>query len=271
MDPLSITAATVGISQFAIYSIVELHNFIESLGEAGDVVQDIASNLEAIQRPLNALKNLEVSDESTYRATKSELDRAGLPDAVNKCGEACAKFETKLKVWTSHSSLKRLSLRDRLIIQLRSEGTLRTSREGMEGQIHALRDKIQQHMDLVKQQQDEAQTRMQELREEPEDEEDEGAQRLQATREVEERLRLLEANQASCLVVFSQLHSKLTGQEIGHVTTTDDSVAWVGMPESVVGKTNLRIGNVKTAKNSAAAVGIIRGDIDMRNFFSRRR
>lgn len=74
---------------------------------------------------------------------------------------------------------------------------------------------IQEHIDLIKRQQEEAQKRKEELQEEPEDEEDGGDQRTLAIREVEERSRLLEADQASSGVVSSQLRSRLSGQESG--------------------------------------------------------
>ena len=107
----------------------------------------------------------------------------------------------------------------------------------------------------------ENQKRKDELQEEPEDEEDDGAQRALAIKEVEEQSRLLEADQVSSGVVFSQVHSKLTSQEIGNVTTSNQSRALVGLPESVVGKINQRIGDVTTKNHSSAVVGVFNNDI----------
>lgn len=70
---------------------------------------------------------------------------------------------------------------------------------------------IPEHINLTKRQQDEAQKLKEELREEPESEEDRGAQRTLAIQEVEERSRLLEADQASSRVVSSQLRARLYG------------------------------------------------------------
>jgi hypothetical protein len=119
---------------------------------------------------------------------------------------------------------------------------------------------------FTKEMHNEAQKRKQELQEEPEDEEDGGAQRTLAVKEVDEQSRLLEADQVSCGVIFTQLRSKLTSQEIGKVITTDDSKALVGLPESVVGKINQRIGDVTTQKNSAAVVGVFKSTIDLNDF-----
>jgi hypothetical protein len=121
-------------------------------------------------------------------------------------------------------------------------------------QMQTLETKIQEHLDLTKKQQDEAQERRRELQEEPEDEEDGGAQRTLAIKETEEQARLLEANQVSCGVVFSQVRSKWSGQEISNIITLDNSKALVGMPESVVGKINQRIKDVRTENGSVAGV-----------------
>ncbi|RYP12005.1 hypothetical protein DL765_007521 [Monosporascus sp. GIB2] len=300
MDPFSIAVGAIGITGSATSSIAQLRDFINGLAEAKDVVQDIVSNLEGIERPLAALENLSISDEATSAAAKEDLKKAGVAEAVNNCGHACDKFTKNLKKWTQHSSTNKLSLRDRfsvgvwnrekirtfrtqvqscattvqfavtstqLIVQLRSEKLSERDREDFKKQLQTLETKIQEHLDFTIQQQDEARKRKQELQEEPEDEEDGGAQRTLAIQEVEEQSRLLEADLVSCGVVFSQLRSERTGQEIGNVVTTDDSRALVGLPESVVGKVNQRIKDVTTQRNSAAAVGVFDRNVDMRDFF----
>jgi hypothetical protein len=85
MDPLSITASALGITQFAISSIVQLHSFVNDLTEAKEVVQDIASNLEGVQRPLAALEELTISGPTIYTAAKVDLEKTGVVEAVNNC------------------------------------------------------------------------------------------------------------------------------------------------------------------------------------------
>jgi len=63
-------------------SIDKLCNFINGLAEAKEVVQDIASSLEAVQ--LAALEELKISDSATYAAAKEDLEKTGVPEAVNK-------------------------------------------------------------------------------------------------------------------------------------------------------------------------------------------
>ncbi|PSN59263.1 hypothetical protein BS50DRAFT_537746 [Corynespora cassiicola Philippines] len=298
MDPFSITAGALGITTFATNSISQLHNFVCGLTEAEDVVQDIVSDLEGIQRTLAALEQLAVSDEASFIAAREDLIRAGVVEAVNRCGDACNDFSSNLKKWTKHSSTLKLSLRDRfsvgvwnrerirtfkthlqsceatvqfaatssqLIIQLRSEKVSEVDRENLKQQLQALESKIQDHLDLTRKLQHETQERKRELQEDLEDEDDEGAQRLLAIKEVERQCRLLEANQISCGVVFSQARSKRSGQEIGKVITLDESRAMVGLPEAVVGKINQRIEEVRTEKGSHAIVGVFGGNVSMKD------
>jgi hypothetical protein len=97
MDPFSITVGALGITQFAISSIVQLRHSIYDLAEAKEVVQDVASNLDAVQRPLAALRELSISDEATYTAAKEDLEKTGVVKAVNNCGQACADFTKNLE------------------------------------------------------------------------------------------------------------------------------------------------------------------------------
>ena len=78
MDPLSITASTLGITQFAISSIVQLNDFISNIAEAKEVAEDIASNLEGIRRPLAALEELRISDPATHTVAKADLEKTGI-------------------------------------------------------------------------------------------------------------------------------------------------------------------------------------------------
>jgi hypothetical protein len=151
------------------------------------------------------------------------------------------------------------------MVQLRSEKTTETEREKVKGQLRALETKIQEHLDLTQRQQDQVQERTRALEDEVEDEEDGGAQRTLAMKEIEQQSRLLEADQVSCGVVFSQVRSKRSGQEISNIITLDNSKALVGLPESVVGKINQRIVDVRTEGGSVAVVGVYSGNINLKD------
>jgi hypothetical protein len=128
MDPFSITVGALGITGFATSSIVQLRDFINGLAEAKEVVQDIASNLEGIERPLAALEKLSISDGATSTTAKEDLKKAGVAEAVNKCGDACDEFTKNLKKWTKHSSTTKLSLRDRFLVGIWNKEKIRTFR-----------------------------------------------------------------------------------------------------------------------------------------------
>jgi hypothetical protein len=146
------------------------------------------------------------------------------------------------------------------MLQLRSEVVSRADRESLKEQLRTLETSIQDHLDLIKKQQAEARARKQELEEESEEEDEEfdDAERTLAIKSVEERASVLEADQVSCGVVFLQARSRRSGQEIGRVETTDNSEAFVGMPESAIGKIKQQlIGVVITQGHSIARVGIM--------------
>lgn len=128
MDPFSITAAAIGITDVASRSILELRNLIGSLSEAQDVVADVHSSLANIERPLATLKKLTISDETTSIALREDLRKAGVAEAVNSCGVACKKFNGDLTKWTKHSSATKLSLRDRLAVGVWNREKIRTFR-----------------------------------------------------------------------------------------------------------------------------------------------
>lgn len=149
------------------------------------------------------------------------------------------------------------------MIQLRHEKTAEIDRERVQKKLEELETRIKEHLSLTDQQHDLAQTRKQELQQELEDEDDDGAQRNLAIQEVEKQYRVIEADQEACGIVFAQVWSRRSGQEIGKVLTSDNSRAFVGLPESIVGKINQRIGDVTTEKHSIAVVGVFRNDVNM--------
>lgn len=158
-----------------------------------------------------------------------------------------------------------------LIVQLRSERTSQTAREELKKQLQSLEEAIQKHVILTKTQRSEALKRKGELQEESEhEEEDDDDQRDGALKEVEEQSRLLETDQIFLGVVFSQVHSERTGQDISNVLTSNSSTAFVGLPENVVGKVHQRIRGVTTQGNSVAYVGVFDKSIDMRNITTER-
>ena len=152
------------------------------------------------------------------------------------------------------------------MVQLRSDNASHADREVVKNRLLALETTIQEHLELTKTQQADVQERRQELQEEPEDEEDGGAQQTLAMKEIEKQSRILEADQVSSGVVLSQARSRRSSQNIGKVVTLDNSKALVGLPESVVGKINQRIQEVRTKRGSNAVVGVFGSNFSMTDF-----
>ena len=125
----------------------------------------------------------------------------------------------------------------------------------MNAQIQGLEAKIQEHIELTKRQQIEAQQRKQQLATGSDNASK--AERTLAIQEVKDRLLLIEEDQFNSGVVFTQVHSQRSGQEIKDVTASKDSEVFAGLPESVVGKINQRIGNVNVTDGSWAVVGVL--------------
>lgn len=89
-----------------------------------------------------------------------------------------------------------------------------------------------------------------------------------AISEVKEQSRLLDENEISVGVIYSQVRAAWSGQQIGNVLTDQRSKALVGMPQSIIGKINQRIGNVNTRGQSNAAVGVFPDDANMGSFWN---
>lgn len=128
MDPLSITAATIGITTFALTSIKQLHEIIGSTAEVKDVINDISTTLAAILIPLGSLRELHLPDGNISAAAKADLGKTGVAEAVNKCGDLCDDFTKRIAKWTKHSSDSKLSLRDRLTVGLWNKEKISTLR-----------------------------------------------------------------------------------------------------------------------------------------------
>ncbi|KAK4981906.1 hypothetical protein LTR66_009614 [Elasticomyces elasticus] len=96
-------------------------------------------------------------------------------------------------------------------------------------------------------------------------EKDEAEQTL-AVVESKKQSRVLQDLQASCGIIYTQLRSARTGQTIRDIITDNESQAFVGMPESVVGKVEQLIEGVRTTNSSTAYVRVFRDSTNLPNF-----
>jgi hypothetical protein len=134
------------------------------------------------------------------------------------------------------------------MVQLRSEQSSDADRQSTKQQLQVLKTKIEDHREWTQQLSDENIDRRDQL------------QVAIAIREVDEQDRILEEDFVSSTVLHAEVHAKLAEQTIGNVMMGDGSITTVGLPKSVVGKMNQRIGNVTAESNSRGAVGVYPDD-----------
>lgn len=147
------------------------------------------------------------------------------------------------------------------MIQLRSEQSSDADRQSTRQQLQVLETEIGDHREWTQQLSDEIIDRREQLQVAIRGAEDEAQGDLAvAVREVGEQAKIVEEDIISSTVLHAQIHAKLTNQTIGDVLIGEGSVTTVGLPKSVIGKINQRIGNVTTEKNARAAVGVYPDD-----------
>lgn len=82
------------------------------------------------------------------------------------------------------------------------------------GQLQTLEKAVREHVEVTKRAQSELERQKLELEQNSDDGGDDDAQQELAMKEIEEQSRLLQADQISSGVTFSQVHSRLTGHDI---------------------------------------------------------
>lgn len=136
------------------------------------------------------------------------------------------------------------------------ESSLENDREIVRIQLQDLIVKIGEHnlnVDLLR---EEALKRIDELEADSEDDDDDLLQRKFAIFEIKRSLKVLETNEACSENLSKRIRLVLVNQSIGDVITSEDSIAYVGLPEGAASQANQRIGNVRTDNRSRSYVGI---------------
>ena len=142
--------------------------------------------------------------------------------------------------------------------------------ERLSQQMRNLELQAEQQIALYKEQQERLAQRDQEPAPHSDNSEDEeSADQTAAANEVKKQIRLLEDTQVSHGVVFAQVRAARARQELGKVTSDKDSMAFSGMPASLVGKIDQKVGDVSATNGSKSFGGMYEGDMNM--FFSRAR
>ncbi|KAK4031844.1 hypothetical protein C8A01DRAFT_51205 [Parachaetomium inaequale] len=128
MDPLSITAAVVGITAPTVHCIRLLLEDIQKIVDAPETLKSLRNDLLSIDQALASLQAV------------SEAQWQSLGDAVvvqsktvtTSCKESCDRFRAALARWTRHSDDRKLSLRDRAMVGFLKQGYVKSMSEQLQ-------------------------------------------------------------------------------------------------------------------------------------------
>lgn len=127
MDPLSITAAVVGITAPVVHSIRLLSEDIQKIVDAPDALDLLRKDLLSVDQSLASLQAISDTQWKSLGETVVSQSTA----ATTSCGESCDRFRTALSRWTRHSEDEELSLRDRAMVDFFKQGYVKS----MSGQL----------------------------------------------------------------------------------------------------------------------------------------
>lgn len=132
MESLSITPSDVSITATATASIAQLHNLINEIPEAQELITSLTSTLHYLERPLAPLDQIMISNEATLITTKENIKNAGVAEDFNQCGIACDEILDDLKKWKENDSTEKLSYKDWLSFNQANKEKLRTFSKQLE-------------------------------------------------------------------------------------------------------------------------------------------
>jgi hypothetical protein len=112
MDPLSITAAVVGITAPTVHCIRLLSEDIQKIVDAPETLKSLRNDLLSVDQALASLQA--VSDAQWKSLGQTVVSQS--ETATTSCKESCDRFRTDLNRWTRHSENGKLSLRDRAMV-----------------------------------------------------------------------------------------------------------------------------------------------------------
>ena len=128
MDPLSVTAAVVGIAAPAVHAIHLLSEDIQKIVDAPETLNSLRKNLLSVDQALASLQAVSDAQWKSLGDTVVSQSKA----ATTSCGESCDRFRTALNRWTRHSEDGKLSLRDRAMVSFFRQGYIRSLSEQLQ-------------------------------------------------------------------------------------------------------------------------------------------
>ncbi len=128
MDPLSITAAVVGIAAPAAHCIHLLFGDLQKIIDAPETLNSLKSDLLSVDHALASLQA--VSDPQWKLLGETVINQSKA--ATTSCKESCDRFRTALARWTRRSENGKLALRDRAMVSFIKQGYIKSMSEQLQ-------------------------------------------------------------------------------------------------------------------------------------------
>ena len=128
MDPLSVTAAVLGITAPAVHCIHLLLRDLQNIVDAPATLESLKKDLLSVDQALTSLQA--VSDLQWKSLGETVVIQS--ETATTSCKESCDRFRTALSRWTRHSENGKLSLRDRAMVGFIKQGYVKSMSEQLQ-------------------------------------------------------------------------------------------------------------------------------------------
>ncbi|KAK4148825.1 hypothetical protein C8A00DRAFT_19405 [Chaetomidium leptoderma] len=128
MDPLSVTAAVVGITAPAAHCIHLLLGGLQKIVDAPETLKSLKNDLLSVDQ---ALTSLQAISDQQWKAL-GEMVVIQPKTATTSCKESCDRFRIALSRWTRHSEDGKLSLRDRAMVGFIKQGYVKSMTEQLQ-------------------------------------------------------------------------------------------------------------------------------------------
>lgn len=128
MDPLSVTAAVVGIAAPTSHGIRLLIEDIRKIVDAPETLNSLSKDLLSVDQALASLQA--VSDAQWKSLGEAVVNQSKA--TTTACGESCDRFRADLSRWTRHSEDGKLSLRDRAMVGFFKQGCVKSMSEQLQ-------------------------------------------------------------------------------------------------------------------------------------------
>ncbi|KAF1974571.1 hypothetical protein BU23DRAFT_504989 [Bimuria novae-zelandiae CBS 107.79] len=127
-DPLSITAAVVGITAPALEGVRLLLNDLQQLKDAPKTVRRLLEDVHSVDAALGLLQSVENRE---WQLLGPDISKES-ERTISSCTQACFLFRTDLQRWTRHSDDGKLGWQDRAKVGLFKQGQIKAMSEQLQ-------------------------------------------------------------------------------------------------------------------------------------------